>query len=909
MAFDEADYRKRVLQPYTRVKLGVLQAALRELEQDTSVKVPSGLDLAEFYDLSAGLSDSEIRARVTASASAIAKTVTNPAFKGAGKNLLALHERIAARNPDLMTESFWRQILARRQARAREALEEFGRGAAAELRVLGVVTATRLRQLARASGVADAVPDSELARVVSGGGIVVVGELPAVSAPPQLLKEVAEGLKRTSCRSVLSAIFIRVGEPQSFAILDGFRPTSGTQSLTVKGVAEAHQHTERLPDTDENNAIGKILAAIRSAIMSDADLHAFVVGHFIEHGRQLLKEFPLHGMALKAFVDRTGLDCTDAARVLQSLSEGAGPQRSWPAVQSLVAEGTLKEARRLYEALCAEVGASSSDERDKAQRTLEGAERRVAELRSEAERAVGRGDLETARRALDQALTMCIDDESLADTARALPPAAPLKLVAAPSEDGRQVRVTWEPGFGSTGDVEYVVIRRLHGAPKNNQDGTPLGPLTKATTFVDERPPVAVDVHYGVAATRGGGFSPVSTTQVVVLPPATGLRTSSDLTSVTLRWTTPPEASSIEVLQMSPDGRTEQLRLGAHSGAISQHLATGQTYNYLVTALYAAPSGTPLRSTTARTTGTPRGEAKAVGAFTVCQGVADGEIGIEAGWTAVEGYPVEIWHYPQRPGWALRSRQPMSVIRTHGTQLAGRSAIDATRRERVHGPTVAGLRYYVAITRDGDEGIVGQIQPFGTCPPVTNARAERFGDEVVLSWDWPGPEYQVRVAWRAATGDGERTLALSEYRSQGGCRIRTGTGGGAFRLSTVAGDGQQAWTSAETSLKVSGTSAAVRYDVAFHKRLFGSPTSATLTFDTEGVSEPVGVVVVGHHGKTMPFDADSGTVLTRTTVAPGTGQAIEVALTRGKGTVWVRAFPTTTGVRLIDPSPQRMRSE
>jgi len=119
-----------------------------------------------------------------------------------------------------------------------------------------------------------------------------------------------------------------------------------------------------------------------------------------------------------------------------------------------------------------------------------------------------------------------------------MPPAAPTRFVSSVSEDARKVKLSWEPGFGSTEDVVYQIIRKTGSAPQNNNDGMSLGEAIEATAFDDVTPPVAVRVFYGVSASRGGGSSPVSVAEVIALPPVTNVVVSSDPSSVSLRWTT-----------------------------------------------------------------------------------------------------------------------------------------------------------------------------------------------------------------------------------------------------------------------------------------------------------------------------------------------------------------------------------
>lgn len=903
MTFDAKEYRNRVLSQYARSKEPILRKALGELKQNPGLAVPSRFDLAEFYDIPVNLSDAAVGAQIDSVASAIKAAVQKP---GGSRQPLDFHELIVARNPDMKSAAFWAAVRQRGAQQGREALEEFGANVATDFSALGVVTSKQLRDLAKKGGVPESVTDAELARVFEGHNVTVVAEMPRTAAPAQVLKEISNGLRKTSARSVLSVIFIEEGEPQTFSILDGFRGPAGGAPLSLATVSRASEYAQRLAETDEHDAFRKILSAINTAARTDTELSDIVLSHFIELGRQTFAEIGNRRGALLAFVDRTGIDAKDAGRILLDVTAAdAAPHRTYVDVQSLVAAGALKEARRLYEAIFAESLGSETDAQKQARTALEGAERRVEELRRRADMAQTAGDLETATKALNEAVTLCSDDEMLTAAARALPPAAPIRFFASVPENARTTTLSWEPGFGSTDDVTYRVFRTTGRPPRNNADGTLLGASIRDTTFEDPEPPVAVAVFYSVSASRGGGSSPAAIAEVMVLPPVTDVIVTSDQSTITLRWSAPPESSTIEIVQSAPDGSNTMVSQGSQSGATSAGLRMGSTYTYLITAIYTGATGDRLRSATVRTTGVPRGAARPASELTISANATTASTAeVSAEWMSVEGYAVEVWHYSQQPTWRPGSRVPMAEVRAQGTQLAGRAFVNG-EREGVRGTTGPGLRHYVAVTRDGDFALTGVTRSFGSAPVVQNVRSERFGDELVLSWDWPGPEYRIRVRWDGPT-QGERTISMNEYRSQGGCRVLLGAAGGTVRVASLAGEGGEDWASLETSITVDGASAAVDYDVDFHKRFLGSPSGASVTFSIPSSSAPLDVVVVGHFSKFMPFDATQGSVLARASVSAASPR-VDVALPRGKGPVWVRAFTITPGARLNDPRPNRMK--
>lgn len=907
MPFDARAYRTRVLSQYSRSKARALADAIREMNKDPSLLVPSQFDLVEFYDIPAMSSDAALGAHIDAVVNAIKAGVTKP---GGSKQPLDLHEMVASRNPNLRSSVFWVEMTRHRAQRAEEALKDFAKNAAADFSGLGVVDGKQLRELAKSAGIVDSVSDAELVQVLQSEGITVVAEFPMTNvAPRDIQRDIIAPLTKTSARTVLTPIFLRLskegGEPDGYRVVDGFEASTPGYSLTLRAVADSSAHQQQLPDSADTDGFGKVLTALGKA-QSEASLAEIVTAYFVELGKDFFKNSGSRRGALNAFVAQTGIDRVDAGRILlQVIPAGSAKQRTFADVQSLIADGSLKEARRLYGALTRESGGSESDVQRKALAALEGTEQKVESLRQSAATAQTAGDLRTAAKALNEALTICDDDETLSAAARALPPAAPIRFVASLSEDARTTRLSWEPGFGSTDDVHYEVIRKVGSAPKNNTDGTRLKGQITTSSYEDLDQPVAVKVYYGVSASRGGGASPVAVAEVIALPPVREVVVTSDRSSVTLRWTTPPEASSIEIIQSAADGSTVALSVGSQSGATSSGLQMGATYTYLLTACYIGTAGELLRSRTERVTGVPRASATPVTDLTISALRAVGaQQEVAAEWQPIDGYSVEVWHYAHKPAWSPGTRLAMDDIRAQGSQLAGRELVRATR-EGVQGATSQGLRHYVAITRDLDFGLVGASQSHGTAPPIQNLRAERFADEAVVSWDWPGAEYQVRIRW-TGSASGERTIAMSDYRRGGGCRIRVGLDGGTITVVSVAGEGDSQWVSPETSIVVAGGDQAVSYDVEFQKKLWGPPSGATLTFALPSVDTRFDVVIIGLYNKFMPFDSTQGFELNRATIS---AQAAHVAvrIPRGTGPFWVRAFTSTDGVRLDDPPTTRMK--
>lgn len=904
MPFEAAEYRNRILTPFKGPRLPALQRAVRELKADPTAKTPAELDLVTLYEIEPQMDDGQVAARIRQITDVFTKCSSNASFRTIAPNLIDLDNALKSRNPDFSTQAFWRKQLTEREGRARTQLAAFASVAASELKALGVVTVSRLRQLATGAGVPATMPDRELAEVVGGQGIKVFPDLtiPAIDIPASIANELA----KTTFASLVAAIFL-ADPPQEFWVIGGFR-TASRAGVGLADVRAASALTDRRGASNENDGAKKVLNAVLSQVKTDAELEEFLLAYFVDLGRGYAQSSVLIGIALNKLTD-TGLDREDAARIISLFAAGS-ISNGFPDVQVLVQEGSLKAARRLFDSLAADAKGSETDPMTKARAALEASEQRLASLRAAAKSAVEAGDTEAAAKALSDALTVCTDDETLTEMASALPPSAPLKVIATTVRDGAIVQVMWEPGFGSTADVRYRVIRKTGSAPRNAHDGVVVAQEVSGTRAEDPDPPLAVPLHYAVAASRGGAFSTSASDQVTVLPPVHNVTTQADVVSISLRWEAPVGVQNVRVARTGPDGKPVPVPVGAHGGAVSTGLTTGSTYTFSVTADYAAGGGLILSSEPVRVTAVPRGEAKPVRMLALRQRVAArGELEIEASWDEVPGFRVEVWSFQALPAWDYGSSVTAAELARAGRQLTGQET-DGGQRQGIRGPLPHGLRYYIPITRDNGEAVIGACQAFGVLPPLIGVTAERFNEVVVLSWEWPGDEFDVRARWSGRDGSGETTITRHRYQKEGGLRITSGNADTRFVLETTTTNNDGVWSSPEHVVNVAGAKPSVTYSVAWQKGLFGPPGGATLAFLSESPMESCGVTIVAKEGMVMPFNRGDGVpVFTgQVDLQHGLPVPVKVRIPKLGRHVWVRAFPLAPeSVRLVDPQTDQLK--
>lgn len=282
---------------------------------------------------------------------------------------------------------------------------------------------------------------------------------------------------------------------------------------------------------------------------------------------------------------------------------------------------------------------------------------------------------------------------------------------------------------------------------------------------------------------------------------------------------------------------------------------------------------------------------------------------IEATWPAAPGLHVEVWHARRPAPWRFGERVDMSLV-SGATRMDGREFRTDDARHGVQGVAPDGLRHYLVVTRDGMDAVIGECRPMALCPPPVDATVLRYHDEAVLSWTWPGPEFEVDVEWSSPAGSGHRRMTQSIYRAEGGCRLLCGSGALTARLTVVVETSSDSWRSQPHVVEHPGAVRAIGYRASWARNRLGRPVTCTLTFDITEPSMRVPIVVVGSKGNVLPPNVEYGVRLAETTLTgdPLLGAAVTVDVTCLGRRLWVRAFAADGAVvQLSDPPATTLR--
>lgn len=809
------------------------------------------------------------------------------------------------------TAAFWAELAAAAQRAGERQLTDFA-STIHQQEPLGVITAERLRAQAAASGVSGTVTDAALTAAATAAGLNVCAEfeIPQVdAATPSPLKRDLDA----SFRSLVDVVAlhekgvvpsdIRVIDEFSAAMRDGAR-----RPLVLADVTSSQKYATTLSDAATESA-KKTLSAIAGKCTNDTDLRSLVLRWFVDLADDLVRKQGLMSLsALQRLTERSLADL-DARRILAQLSgTKAGPDLGQ--VQEKIAAGDLTGARLLYNALTD--GQPAGDQSDLMKAVTAALDTAIAQKNAAMDAyavALRQRDPTRAGQALRDAMAIDREDAALAPLLEQLPPEPPVGLRAEFSSRDNSVLLTWRSHLNDS--AQFVVVRGAGGAPANPDAGHVVGRGITRQSATDTAPPIAKPLGYAVyASTTGTNFSDPATATITVLPPPTQVETSVTATEATVFWRLPPEASAVRAELIDADGARRVLETAGNRAHISG-LQLGRRYTVALTAFYMV-SGRRTPSATVTTDITPRGTAAAVSDYAVSSvGLPNGKVGLRGSWTAVPGYPVDIWSLP------IDTRLPIGATVTQddlaelgGTRLLG-TLHDSGTRHFMESHAINDVRLLVPITWDARTGLVGLGVAAGSAPPVTNVEAVRYGSELAVSWHWPHGDYDMDVAWSGPhIAGGHRRTNRLDYDARSGFRIVHAGGVTEVFVTTVAVGGGSEYVGATAAIHIDAAAATLEYTLKLPRGLFGGRTAVARLTTNDGFVGTAEIVAVLTPGNYMPARPDSGHEIARYTLdfAAGPVQQVEIPVPKIKSPYWLRLFPVAEGgFALADPPSASMK--
>ncbi len=895
MAFDTAHYKTSVLIPLAkdRARLEVLQQIIRDVQGAGGVDAAARLNVAELFAVEPSMTTGELAGHLKSLEMTYNKQKNLPSA-GLLKRLLALFGKERTGDP-----AFWAGLVSSRGQALRAQLDDFAKTVAEE-QPLKVVTPEQALDLANGMGLSGlSVADLTGALAKHGVEVYPDFEIPKVALPPAIRKVTDFPEFRTVVDVVLRPV-----QPSDMTVIEELTFGSPARRLGPDDVATAKQRLQREEAQVEDrarqaaqNALGAL-----TELSSASDIHALALAAIADATADLLRR-GLPRVRVREELAKRGVRDIDARRLVAKLSASTQAQ-SLADVAELLAEGALGEARRVLDLLKPEPG-EDDIEWGQLETKVVAEETKKLQLIASYEEALEAREFSAAARALSEALRIDTQDDDLRTKRDRLPPPPPANLSL--RVDGRALEVAWSADGGDT--VRYSVLRTGAEVPANHTDGQVLAHGLEQPRFRDDKVSIGSLVRYSVFATRDGlSYSDPATATSVVLPAPFDFAASTGTTDVSLSWATPPEAAGVVVTQTAPDGTRKEHRPATPGQLSVGGLTTGLRYRFSARAVYLLTGGERRDSAAAEIDATPRGSIRPVDDLRI-EAVTAGH---RATWSSVVGYTVELWALPI-------TAQVTSAIRVTSAALTNLSGRRLTLRPASGGSgetvrefaALPDVSLIVPITLDGDGGLAGTPQVAGSAPSVRKPTAERFGDELRLSWEWPTGDYMVEVGWQVAGRRSTRRVSRASYNDGGGVRLPASEAAGEVTFATVVRAGSREWVSAPISVRVGGVAPSIKYMLSVKRSRFGGKGSVTVAVESLQFRGRVELLTVLKEAKFMPNASSDGKVVDRRVVDLASGRS-SFSLDLGKVVTpfWVRLFPESgSGVRVEDPPTSQMRGQ
>ncbi|OBG82655.1 hypothetical protein A5699_05755 [Mycobacterium sp. E802] len=900
MSLDAKAYDTEVLKPLAKdkVHLAEIQRAVREL-QNAGANAVAGLDLQALLAIPADRKD--LASHLSSVEMLLNKRQTMPA----AKLLKKLVAELKVAGLDLTDTGFWDQIQSAKTEAFRVKVDEFAAAVALEYQALKVITQKQLEDKAKAQGLASAVSPQNLAVAVESAGIAVRPDfqLPQVVIP----RVISELSKHIEHRSVVDVLLLgELAKPESIRVIDALTFAGGS-AITAAHIDAAKKAAESGKDSDALQAAQKALALIRTDFRDPASLHQLVLATFAATAKEMLERGELLASALTKLSRDTGLDRVDAARLLTKLS-GSASARGLNDVTNLLAEGALADARRTFDAV-ANVEQFGAAEVQRVEELLTTAETRKATLVSDYEAAAKVQDYVTAARALSQAVAIDKQDLRLQSQLDTLPPPPPENLVVKSLEDG-SVSLRWSGGADA--DCTFIIVCNTDGhPPANTADGVVLARGVTAQTYTDVKPSIAQRIHYCVFAERRGAASRPASASHIILPPPSEVSASAALTEITLMWRLAAQAVGIQVTQINPDGTSAPVNVSGGNRITVGGLATGSRYRFRLEAIYVLGDGTRVVSTPAAVDAMPRGAITAVTDLKIGEvRLPDGREGHRATWSEVGGFPVELWSFPideQLP--AAGSEVVIADLdMVDGRRVSGVVDSSANRTGLSFGK-LRELRVLATITIDGGRGLMGDSAVVGSAPSVKELRVDRYGNDLVVSWEWPHGDYSAAVTWSQGGASHSNRCTRAAYKNDGGFRIVDAGSVNRVSVATVAHGNGAEWVASPVEVQLAARLPIVRYDLYIPPSRFGRRRPARVVVHSDGYAGALSFLVVARTSSIMPSRPDDGDVIERLdlTVDGTNSVTAEFSLPKLSSPFWIRLFPDGAAIKLEDPPTNQLK--
>jgi hypothetical protein len=765
---------------------------------------------------------------------------------------------------------------------------------------LGVITPNQLRAAAAAH---PTLGDIETAEASKAAQLRIIEplELPATPGMSGRFESLTTKLLAAGIDSIPRLLFPQLS---AFSLLDSFivtpRPVDRDAAISLHTAEKRARELDTLPDSPSTRAQREAVGILVSEAKAGTDLTALVLFHLLQDVRDKHAE-GAQPRTLFTLLTRRGLHGPDAGRIVVSVLAESVPRPAHAerdplaSVTELLAKGRLVAAHQLAATVAGPAG-------EQARAAVQRQREQVEDLRRDAAKELRAGRDEHARARLREALQLASDLPELAAELTRVP-AAPVTMVIA-NPEGSGIRIAWRPAPDHGEATKFRVIRTEGHEPVGVEDGReiPVGPGHSST---DAAPPVGRRVHYAVfARTAGGQWSLPACASAQVVPPVTDVVIEGGRTTVTGCWRTHPDVAAVEVHRSAgvPEAHGEPLTVDRNRRFCDETAIDGVQYFYTLTACYPHPGGGgALRSAPVVVRGATRPEARPVTTLTATPTAGAGLM-MRLSWSQRPGSEIVIRRSTQPCPWAYGQAVALTELAGYGVELDGTLTVKGESITLVT-PLPPGRSYCVPFTLDIGSAVRGQDTVVDLADPVRRLRAQRFGDDVRVTWLWPDEVNAADVQWAgdAQRSCGHRRVTVAQYRAEGGCQLRGVPA--VSRVDVVAvmlGESGEC-RSSTTSVLVEKRLPQLSYQLRRSGHRFTGGMRCVVTLSSEQPVNDVTVIIVAAAGHAMPSSPDGGVELLRQRIMinPATPVVLEAPVPRLPKPYWLRCF-------LAEPAPVQL---
>ena len=320
-----------------------------------------------------------------------------------------------------------------------------------------------------------------------------------------------------------------------------------------------------------------------------------------------------------------------------------------------------------------------------------------------------------------------------------------------------RVLVTWLRSASSAGTVSYVVRRYQSAqAPRPDRGGIIVN-RTPREQLLDEQAPVNEPLWYTVTAERDGAIGDESDPHgpVLVQPEVTEEQITGGDGTVEIRWRTPSQALKVLIFRVTsqeqgPAGDPYAIiEAGAEDRYVDAGVVNERYYGYWLVVAYRAAEGAE-QHTDGRFVGTTPAPPPRPTVITSMTLLPDDRLrlAVDVAAPAVGHLCLLAAHRTPRPlGTLIPASQVPQVgdllrVSEHASTESGLSVI----RLLVEPP--AAETTLVIVTVSGERAALGARLRWRPVVDLGPVFAERRGDQLRVSWDWPAGLEEVLLRWQ-----------------------------------------------------------------------------------------------------------------------------------------------------------------